>query len=1052
MIRAGESGAKGFSGPAIWIFVSVALAPPAEFFLRPLWGAAGAASLTAGALAAGTLCMAAYSLYAGGKYRGGVSGLWLSGLIAVAILSAGAGRDIFGAFPALFDLQLAATAFLLAAVLTPEERRRFGRLLPAGMILGGALAASYALIQFSPGAESQFHRELAGLPQYLRDAARARLEQGRAFSFFVYPNAFAGYLLFGFPATLARLLDRDRRIQERVFWGALALLLGSGFLASGSMGAAACLLAAFGLTIFLTGKRSAGFIIFSLITAAVILGAVIAARGPASLAENGLTKIRHWQTAVKSPAGARQLILGQGPGRYGEAAGMGMGESLRSRLAHNWPVQAYVETGILGVGILLCLLGALAKAIFWDRPGPASPDIWGLKVGWLAWLLHSLVDINYALPLLAFPWWCAGGYLAALGARQPKPGAPARRRLESPNAGLAGARAAAIFISAGILIVPYFVGSAAALVYGAFLAAGAGWTVFRSLTEFRKLSLYIRTDWPWLWLLVLGLAWVVAGRIPDAACRVGVEAMGLFGIMLMARKACVRPEFRAEPLMRTALLASVSIYALWGITQFILTGNPAQAGFPSPNLFASFMLAGFLLGLGSMLRVSGPARSATGISLALSGVAMAAAGASGPLLAAAALAACVLPAALGAKKRQAALITAAGIAALGGTWLAFASLDAISVSQRATMWREAARLLRAAPAGIGPGAYAAATEGVREPSVTAAGIGRYSLRALFAHNEPLQFAAEWGIPALGLLLLGFITVFIRGRRPALRGWEWSLAGLLLLGLVDFPLRVPACKLICAAAAGILTSGGFRMRTIRRRGGTPGLSFAALGPAAAIGILVAIAFMRPAAARRILERTGPDPQRAVVAAARAQSASPLSAEPHFLRAQAEWRFMQSLGSVDSGSAWRILEELRRAYLLSGKDTEIGITLGYFLFSSGDMEGAKETFMAAAAGAPTRPHPWLWIARISMGERDWAGALEALEQARRREPFFLEALADLGRLEELRGNRAAARGHYRAALVLRAKLSQRKEMNPYEAALCRLDEEYVKGRLLDLGSGP
>lgn len=1048
MTRAGESGAGIFFGPSIWILACVALAPPAEYFLGSFWGAEVSASLIAGALAAGTLSMAAYSIYGGGKYRGGGSGFWLAGLIAVSVLSAAWARDFFSAFPALFHLLLAAAAFLLGAAARPEERRSLGRLLPSGLILGGALAAAYALVQFSPGAASQFEKELASLPPYLREAARARLEQGRAFSFFVYPNAFAGYLLLGFPAALGRLLDPGRAYRERIFWGAVTLLLGSGFLTSGSMGAAACLFAAASLTAILSGKKSSANVAVSLIAAGVLLAAVLAARGPAALAESGMSKLRHWQTALGSAAGLRQSVLGHGPGKYGEAAGMRMSESIRSRLAHNWPVQTYLETGIMGLGLLICLLGTLMKDIFRNSRS-ATPDSWGLKVGWLAWLAHSFVDIGYALPLLAFPWWCAGGYLA--GSRSAKLEPALALGAKSSGMELAGAKVATIFLSAGILAVPFFVGSQAAVVYGAFLAAGAGWTVFLSLCIFRRLSFYPRGDWPWLLLLAAGGAWIVSGPIPAATCRVVVEAVGLLGIMLTARKACQHPEFRAETWLKGAVFGSASICALWGIAQFLRSGNPAQAGFPSPNLFASFMLAGFMLALATMLRVSGPSRRAAGVTLVLTGAAMGAAGASGPLLAAGILAACIIPAALGAGRVRAGLVAAA-VAALGGIWLAFASLDAVSVGQRVTMWREAAGILRAAPGGVGPGAYAAAAEKVREPSVTAAGIGRYSLRAQFAHNEPLQFAAEWGIPAFGLLVLGLAAVFIRGRRSGSWGWQWCLAGLLLLGLMDFPLRVPACKLIAAVAAGILTSGGLRRLAGRRRGAATGNSLATYGLAGGIGILIAVAFMRPAAARWTLERAAPDPRRAIEAAARAQYAMPLAAEPHYLRAQAEWRLMESQGMAGPDSAWRIREELREAYLLSGEDPEIAITFGYFLFSSGDMEGARGLFSAAARGAPTRPHPWLWLARAYMAEKDWPSALSALDQARRREPFFLEALSDLGRLEELRGNRAAARAHYRAALVLRARLAQRKGMNPYEAALCRLDEEYVKGRLLDLGSAP
>lgn len=367
-------------------------------------------------------------------------------------------------------------------------------------------------------------------------------------------------------------------------------------------------------------------------------------------------------------------------------------------------------------------------------------------------------------------------------------------------------------------------------------------------------------------------------------------------------------------------------------------------------------------------------------------------------------------------------------------------------------------MLRSAPAGVGPGAYAAAAERVREASVTAAGVGRFSLRAQFAHNEPLQFGVEWGLPALGVMILGIFVLFARAQRQGLPGWWWLIAGLLLYGLTDFPLRVPACKLMAATAAGILTAGKIRTKAARRAGRSSDKSLAGPALAAAAGLLAGAACMRPAAGRWALEREHPEPKAALAAAARAQTATPLAAEPYLLRAQANWSFFESNRFSDPELEWRVRQALELAYSLSGHDPEIGMALGYFLLSTARsmadparIERARATFLRAAAGAPTRPYPWLWTARTYMDEKNWAGALEALAQARRREPFFLEALAEMGRVEEARGNRAAARSHYRAALVLRAKLSQRKGMNPYEAALCRLDEEFIKGRLLDLGSG-
>ena len=141
--------------------------------------------------------------------------------------------------------------------------------------------------------------------------------------------------------------------------------------------------------------------------------------------------------------------------------------------------------------------------------------------------------------------------------------------------------------------------------------------------------------------------------------------------------------------------------------------------------------------------------------------------------------------------------------------------DALS-ARRVQLWHDAVGMVAADPVrGVGPGRF-----GVE--SLTA----RADPDARWAHSEPLQRAAEQGIP--GVVLLAALTVWAYAallrspRRDAVV--VCALAGLtafVIQASVDYTVHFPVLPLVAALLIGIATAGGWDEELGRARRATAG---------------------------------------------------------------------------------------------------------------------------------------------------------------------------------------------------------------------------------------
>ena len=113
--------------------------------------------------------------------------------------------------------------------------------------------------------------------------------------------------------------------------------------------------------------------------------------------------------------------------------------------------------------------------------------------------------------------------------------------------------------------------------------------------------------------------------------------------------------------------------------------------------------------------------------------------------------------------------------------------------QRLFLWIAAFRRISEHPlAGHGPA-----------PEVYRIPLARVRLTTQ-AHNEILQFTADYGVVGLALLVTVLIVAIGSVRQPVtLDGWQVAAgAGLLISGSVDFTLRVTAIAILAAAVTAL----------------------------------------------------------------------------------------------------------------------------------------------------------------------------------------------------------------------------------------------------------
>ncbi len=1027
--------------PGAWMGCAIAMLPVLEFVVRAQWGYQFASSFIAALWFGGTVIILAVSGMSG---RVDVSGrslpVWLAGIAIAPLLSMAANGRLALSLPDVTLVYTGLAVFMLALAGMAISGGRLSRMLAWGLMAGGGAAAAFGLWQSFVGFDDLLRASdsALGADAEIARKVRERLVEARAFSFFIYPNAFGGFMAMAIPPALElwRSFRESGRSGRTLASGMLVLLLLAGLLSSRSIGAVLALAAglAFAAAFARDGARTGRVV---LAAGALLVAVVLALRGPGALASGLGTKLVHWRSAVGACSSPRTILFGYGPGSYGDAAGGRMPEGLRSRSAHNWLVETWVENGaggVLALAAFICAMTLVARR-YVMRGGS-----WGIAAGWAAALIHSMADIDYSLPALAMPWWGLSGVMVAAAAMGKGKGRRTERGIAVPFGPVS-----AFLLSAAFVVIPLLNGAPARLATDLFLGAALALVLF-TMMRGEGGRVWRPTDLPWICVVSAFVLWTGSSVSVADTYAATLRGAGLLAVLLLGRSAA------GIGFIPWVLMAVGSFHGGWAAAS-LLTGEPARTTFASPNSLGAF-LAG-LLGPALWFWQAGalPGRWWGMLATALILAGLAGTRSAGALAAGAGVIAVFLflKGKLSAGTRHL-WWSGAAVVLLLMPHVAARVLESGSIGQRLVIWEEGLSALRAHPFGYGPGTYAAVSDSVRRPSATWAGIGRFSLRADFAHCDPLQAVVEWGIPVFALGLWGLLAAF---GSCGVSGYGWMLGavGIMLQGLVDFPAHIPAVAVLLAVAIGGMSAGTRKGRGRRPAWGVPA-GLAAL-PLALVAAWTGVELARPALARMALSVPRSDVPAEIAIARRALAAFPASPAAHEREAWAWFAVGAGSGKRAAGAFALAEESSRLAANLDGPACRLSTGLMLlerhrFTGSRADLAGARRELGMAAAAAPNSYLPPLLAAYAWERQRNYRMALAALGEVMRIEPLNLAAMSEIGRIQEISGDRAAARRTYRRVLLLRPLLEQRGGLNSYEEMLLAPDMKDIRIRLLDLAT--
>ncbi|HKZ52281.1 MAG TPA: O-antigen ligase family protein [Candidatus Acidoferrales bacterium] len=376
----------------------------------------------------------------------------LLAILALACLQAFAGLSVYppATREAVWELAAAGGLFLLLVNQFAAGRRR--ETFASALVLFAFFLAVFAILQ---------GLSFSGKIYWSWPAPRG----SSPFGPFINRNHYAAWGLMVLPLAWAKFSERRSRLELRAFWGLVALVVGISILFSRSRAGLGLFLLAFPLYAWLSrpAKRGAsrrvhpervhreralalavglGIVLLAgLVTLAVDSGA-LSARWPALeelfIRPEALDEHR-WQIWRDTwPMIRDHLWLGSGLETYGVLSDSyrSFYSNLRWLQAHNDYLQWLAETGLVGAGLAVWFLVALARRgaerLRQATSGTERRLVAAALTGCLLVLLHSLVDFPLRIPANAL-------LFAALLAMIAAPAAERASVLESPRPGSASA-------------------------------------------------------------------------------------------------------------------------------------------------------------------------------------------------------------------------------------------------------------------------------------------------------------------------------------------------------------------------------------------------------------------------------------------------------------------------------------------------------------------------------------------------------------------------------------------------------------------------------------
>lgn len=277
--------------------------------------------------------------------------------------------------------------FLAAALSTDKKRRCLINTLSVTALCVSLLA----IYQYLYG----FHYTLSYLAsQEINNPVLIEyLSRKRVFFPFISPNTLAGYLAVNIVVVLA--------FKKNTLY---AVLLTIALILTKSLAGLCGILSGLSLYFYLRGGTSGKrrILLLGLLAAVFLTLFIRSADQPQHFQPlfSALARYEYWQETLK--------IIATSP-----VLGIGLGNLILSKTqyAHNFILQLWAETGIVGVISFLWLIFTIYTL---NAKTPRARETAGLIAGVFIFLLHNLLDFSFSLPEVNYLLWLLLGCLVAL--------------------------------------------------------------------------------------------------------------------------------------------------------------------------------------------------------------------------------------------------------------------------------------------------------------------------------------------------------------------------------------------------------------------------------------------------------------------------------------------------------------------------------------------------------------------------------------------------------------------------------------------------------------
>ncbi len=313
--------------------------------------------------------------------------------------------------------------YLTINIVKKEEVRPF----LLAILFTSFIIAVYGIYQYYYGFEqTKIYLEEKGILETLHPNILSRLQGNRAFSFFVYPNILAGYLVGVFPLAIGLSLKAKRK-EKPFFILLLFLLLFCLLLTKSTGGFLSLLITSSLLLVFYFLKKKKALLVSSLLLFLFLFLFLFAYnKGVIPHQSSFRDRISYWSAATN--IFKERPLAGQGLGSFGiRYSQFKSEEAMETQHAHSLFFETLSEQGLIGIFAFFFFF--LSFFIFGYRKIFNRGISFFLFFSFFAFFLHNLVDFDFTDSSLTTIFIFLAGLIFVLKEKNVSTKSPIKNRL-----------------------------------------------------------------------------------------------------------------------------------------------------------------------------------------------------------------------------------------------------------------------------------------------------------------------------------------------------------------------------------------------------------------------------------------------------------------------------------------------------------------------------------------------------------------------------------------------------------------------------------------------